>query len=204
MKARSIIASCIMSSVACCVLILSPSPLAAQHGRAAPDTRAPREASQFAFLIGQWELEVKPKATTLAARIHGAPKLQGTWKAWRAFDGWGIEDELRIVDASGNPQALTHSSRVFDPATRRWNVSSLDVFRAAFKLSNSVWADNAMVSTSQSADEEGKPVMVRVTLSKITPTSFRYQQDRSDDGGKSWTDGVLVIDAKRTAASAPR
>lgn len=180
--------------------------LLAQHGAgAAPlDTRAPREASQYAFLIGQWDVDVKPKASSLATRIHGVPKLQGTWKAWRAFDGWGIEDELRVVDASGNPQTLTRFSRVFDPAARRWNVSALDVYRATFKQSNAQWLDNAMVSTSESKDADGKPVIVRTTISKITPTSFRYQQDRSEDGGKSWTDAVLVIEAKRTAASAPR
>ena len=187
-------------------LVLSPSVLLAQHGSgaAALDTRAPREASQFAFLVGQWDLVVKPKATTLATRIHGMPKLQGTWKAWRAFDGWGIEDELRIVDASGNPQALTKFSRIFDPAAKRWNLSSLDVYRATFKQGTSQWRDNAMVSVSQSVDAEGKPIMMRTTISKITPTSFRYQQDRSEDGGKTWAEGMLVIEAKRTAASAPR
>ena len=198
MKARLILMSC--------ALILSPSAVFAQHGSGAPplDTRAPREASQFGFLIGQWDLVVKPKATTLATRIHGMPKLQGTWKAWRAFDGWGIEDELRIVDASGNPQALTRFSRVFDPAAKRWNLSSLDVYRASFKQGTALWQDNAMVSVTQSVDGEGKPVMVRTTMSKITPASFRYQQDRSDDGGKTWNEGTLVIEARRTAASAPR
>ena len=73
------------------------------NAAAAPSTTAPAEARQFDFLVGQWELEVKPKVNAMIAMFHGTPKLAGSWKAWRALDGFGIEDEVRIVDASGNP-----------------------------------------------------------------------------------------------------
>lgn len=183
-----------------------PASLVAQHGSAqpAPETRPPRDASQFAFLVGQWDVTVKPKATTLAARIHGVPTLHGTWKAWRAFEGWGIEDELRIVDAAGNPQAYTHFTRVFDATAKRWNVSALDVYRGKFTMSSAAWSGDAMSTTSQGTDAEGKSYTSRVTWSRITSASFRYQQDRSADGGRTWIDGFLVIDGKRTAAVAPR
>ncbi len=178
----------------------------AQHGSAAPapDTRAPREASQFAFLIGQWDVSVKPKATTLATRIHGVPTLHGTWKAWRALEGWGIEDELRIVDDAGNPRTLTHFVRVYDASTKAWNVSALDVYRGKFTNSTANWQGSAMRTESQGMDAEGKPFRSRVTWSAISPTAFRYQQDRSTDGGRSWTEAFLVIEGKRTAAVAPR
>lgn len=183
-----------------------PGPAQAQHGNAAPppDTRAPRDATQFAFLIGQWDVSVKPKATTLATRIHGVPALRGTWKAWRALEGWGIEDELRVVDDAGNPRALTHFVRVFDATTKRWNVSSLDVFRGKFTMSTAAWQGGIMRTESHSVDADGTPFLSRVIWSQITPTSFRYQQDRSTDGGRTWTEAFLVIDGKRTAAVAPR
>lgn len=187
-------------------VFLLPALMLAQHGGGAPplDTKPPREAQQYAFLVGQWELDVKPKATTLATRIHGMPKLQGTWKAWRALDGWGIEDELRIVDAAGNPLALTHFVRVYDAAARRWNVSALEVYRGRFTVNNASLQDGEMRSSSSGTDAEGKPYLSRVRISAITPTSFRYQQDRSMDGGKKWMEGFLVIEARRTAAIAPR
>ncbi|MES2523413.1 MAG: hypothetical protein V4617_11990 [Gemmatimonadota bacterium] len=179
---------------------------AAQHGAGGPPagTQPPREATQFAFLIGQWDLTVTPKATTLATRIHGVPKLRGTWKAWRALEGFGIEDEIRIVDASGNPQLLTHFVRVYDPAGRVWKVSSVDVYRAVIVLSTAQWQGSEMRSTSSGTDAEGKPYLTRTVLTAITPTSFRSRQDRSTDNGRTWTEGYLVIDAKRTAAIAPR
>jgi hypothetical protein len=187
-------------------LLVVPGVSAAQHGPAAapPAQTPPREATQFDFMVGQWELVVKPLATSLAARIHGAPRLSGTWKAWRALDGWGIEDELRITDASGNPRAFSHAVRVYDATARRWNVSLLDVYRGVFTTSTADWRDGAMLTASQSTDADGKRYLVRTRYYDVTPTGFRYQQDRSADDGRTWTEGVLRIEARRVAATAPR
>ena len=85
------------------IVMLLPGAAIAQHsgGGAPPPPVAPKEGTQFDFLVGQWELIGQPQATTLAQRIHGVSKLPGTWKAWRAMDGWGIQDELRLTDPSG-------------------------------------------------------------------------------------------------------
>jgi len=69
--------SCAMktkSAVVLALLLLAlPGVAAAQHsggGSAPPSTNAPAEARQFDFLIGQWELDVKPKVSSLAAMIQ--------------------------------------------------------------------------------------------------------------------------------------
>jgi hypothetical protein len=189
-------------------LLIAPGALAAQGqhkgGRTAPAFAAPAQARQFDFLIGQWELTVRPKVSGLAARIHGSPRLLGTWKAWKAFDGFGIEDELRIVDASGNPASLSHALRVFDGAARHWTITSLDVYRTRFSTATAEWKNGEMVSTNPGTDSEGKPMVVRSRFHAITPNSFRYQQDRSSDAGRTWNEGVLRIEAKRVGATAPR
>jgi hypothetical protein len=165
---------------------------------------APAEARQFDFLIGQWDLDVRPRVSGLAARIHGSPTFTGTWKAWRAFDGWGIEDELRVLDASGNLRSIAHALRVFDQTASRWNLTTLDVLRARFVGSNAAWSGKDMAVTGQAKDQDGKDHLVRVRFFDITPTTFRYEQARSYDGGKSWEEPALKITAKRTAAAATR
>ncbi|MDB4917672.1 MAG: hypothetical protein JWM95_5316 [Gemmatimonadetes bacterium] len=164
----------------------------------------PAEAKQFAFLIGQFDLVVKPKAQGLGQTIHGVPKLVGTWKAWRALDGFGIEDDLRVTDESGNPKLYSHSVRYYDSEQKRWIASTIDVYRGVFNTSMAEWKDNAVVATSHGTDAEGKVYASRARYYDITPTGFKFRQDRSFDEGKTWDEGLLSIDAKRIAATAAR
>lgn len=167
----------------------------------------PPEAAQFDFLVGHWELEVAPKVNGFVAMIHGTPKLVGSWKAWRAFDGHGVDDELRILDASGNPRSLSHSQRIFDAKTKRWLVSGLDVYRARFGSSSGNWqggqgGEMRLEGSGQNA--EGKPVLTRTRFFEIGADRFKMRQDRSTDNGASWEEGTLTIVAKRAAKKAVR
>lgn len=199
------VVSVIMFALSC---TFAATAAAQQHGAGGGNARSastpPAEARQFDFLIGQWELVVTPKATGLAARIHGAPRLLGTWKAWRAFDGFGIEDELRIMDRSGNPSSLTHTLRAFSAADRRWNTTSLDVYRGRVSQSTAAFANGEMVVSGRGTDAEGKPQLIRSRFTAITANGFRLQQDRSSDDGRTWEEAVLKMEAKRVAAAAPR
>jgi hypothetical protein len=205
---RPIRSFAIPSAMALAIALLASIPAVthAQHsgGQAPMATVAPKEAAQFDFLVGQWELTVKPKAVGLGQKIHGVPKLRGSWKAWKTMESWGIEDDLRIVDAAGNPVALTHFTRLFDATDREWAVAAADVYRGRFVLSTAKFADGTMTAIVQGTDNEGKPLTTRTRFSQITATSFRFQQDKSTDGGKTWDEATLVIEAKRTAAVAPR
>ena len=177
----------------------------AQHGGV--NTAAagvPAEAAQFDFLVGQWELEVSPKVGGLAAMIHGAPRLVGSWKAWKSFDGYGLDDELRVLDASGNPMALNYSQRIFDAKTKRWLVSGLDVYRARFGSSSGQWQGGEMQLEGSGQNAEGKPMLTRTRFFEITPDRFKMRQDRSPDNGASWEEGTLTIVAKRVSRKAVR
>ncbi|HLB08818.1 MAG TPA: hypothetical protein VK617_04765 [Gemmatimonadaceae bacterium] len=187
------------------VMALLPLAVRAQHpggGDTVGETRAPREATQYDFLVGQWELTVTPKVSGLVGLIHGAPKLRGSWKGTRALDGWGVEDELRIADESGNPVAYTHFVRMYDAKAKRWVVSAMDVFRKRATISAAEWQGGEMVSTTDGLDPDGKAYRTRTRITDISPAAFRLQQDVSYDKGATWDEAHLVIDAKRTSGSA--
>jgi len=195
------------SAMALALLLSLPEVAAAQHGGGAPappSTTVPSEARQFDFLIGQWELEIKPKVSSLAAMIHGSPKLVGSWKAWRGLDGFGVEDELRIADASGNPLSLNEALRVFDRNQNRWTVVGVDVYRARVSNSTAQWSGSEMRLDGNGVDGEGKAYVSRTRYFAIGPDAFRMQQDRSYDNGQTWDEATLAIEAKRVAAAATR
>ncbi len=165
---------------------------------------APREVEQFAFLIGQWELTITPKVNSLAARIHGSPTYLGVWKAWPAIDRFGVEDELRMMDRSGNPYSLTHTMRFYDGSQRKWILTTLDVYRARHAMATAEMRGSDMTVASYGRDGEGKDYVQRARYHDITPTSFRFTADRSFDRGKTWDTDVLKIEARRVAATATR
>jgi hypothetical protein len=179
-------------------------PAAAQHGGRRLSHVPPREASQYDFLLGEWQLTVEVPPPNLAARIHGTPELTGTWRAWRALDGWGIEDELRITDQAGNPLSLTHTVRVYDAGERRWRLATLDVYRARFVSPAVDFRDGEVHLRSRGTDPDGDEFLSRTRIYDIEPDRFRLRQDRSFDGGRSWEKGALRIEARRVAATARR
>jgi hypothetical protein len=195
-----------MYSVALMALLIYAQSANAQHGGsvALPAVTPPTESAQFDFLIGQWDIELSPKVSGLVAMIHGAPRLLGTWKAWRAFDGFGIDDELRVVDGSGNPVTLSHTMRIYDKNAGHWIISGLDVYRARFSSATAQWQDGEMRIMGNGSNSEGKAYSSRTRFYEITPDSFRMQQDRSFDSEQSWEEAAISISAKRAAAKAAR
>ena len=166
------------------------------------DAPAADGAKQFDFLLGQWELDVHVKAGGLAAMIHGTPKLSGTWKAWRAIDGRAIEDELRIVDASGNPLTLDRALRFYSADDKRWKTIGIDLHHNRTYESIGQFQEGEMRVESHSTDSEGKPTATRTRYTGIGADAFRLLQERSSDGGQTWQETGLSIDAKRIAAAA--
>lgn len=184
------------------LLLFAPACLVAQRDASPPMRAAPPEARQFDFLIGQWDLVVRPQTSALVARIHGVPRMVGTWKGWRSLDGWGILDEVRITDESGNPRGYAQATRMYDATAGHWTTSTADP-RRGFTSSTAEWRDGGMTVSSQDTDADGKRYKTRNRYFDITPRSFRFSQERSFDGGATWTP-TLAIEAKRVAATAPR
>ena len=187
-------------------LALTSSALLAQHHAGAPPlvVKAPPEASQYDFLQGQWSLVVTPKVSGLVARIHGVPHVRGSWTGARALDGWGMEDELRITDDSGNPIVYTHFLRIYDPSARRWTVTAIDVYRQHVTTYTAQRTGSEMLSIADGTEPDGKPYRTRTHFTDISPTGFHFIQDVSHDGGATWDEGHLVMDAKRAPGSATK
>lgn len=185
---------------------LVPTAVLSQHGSPATASTAapaepPAEAGQFDFLLGDWEIELTPKVSSLAAALHGTPRLLGTWKASRALDGFGVLDEVRLLDEGGNPVALTQTTRVYDRRAAQWKISALDVYRANFTRASGQWDASAgeLRTEGHGTSGDGRPYNSRSRFTAISPDSFTMMQDRSYDSGETWEEAAITIVAKRLA-----
>ena len=161
---------------------------------------AANEAHQFDFLVGQWELSGAIKVSGLVALIHGQPKLAGSWKAWRKADGSGIEDDMKLTDASGNPTTSVHFRRTFSSGENCWKITGNDANRGILEPATGRWQGDQMLVMGSGTSHEGKRYQTRTHYLAITPASFRMVQDRSFDDGKTWDDAVVTLNARRTGS----
>lgn len=171
-------------------------PLAALAQERAADS----PANGFDFMLGTWSLDVRVKVSGLAALIHGAPKLSGTLKVRRTPEG--LEDELAVVDASGNPRSTSRSRRVYDAASGRWNIRNTDAYHVR-QGSAQGRQEAGEMRVDGSYTEGDETTLTRSRYFAITADTFRFTQDRSRDNGATWDEGVFAYDARRVAVATP-
>ncbi|MGN6148054.1 MAG: DUF1579 domain-containing protein [Rhizomicrobium sp.] len=162
--------------------------LAASLAAAPAIADTPRDhAHDFDFLIGKWKVH----HWRLNGRLVGSHdwvEFDGTSQLWMTMDGHGTVDDNYLALPSGPYRAV--GIRGYDPKTQTWAIWWLDG-RNPHKMEeppvigNFDWHNG--VGTFEGGDvNNGKPVIVRYTWSKITKNSAHWEQAESPDHGKTW------------------
>ena len=138
----------------------------------------------FDFYMGTWRVHHRRLKERLAGSDDWA-EFEGTSHAWPILDGAGNIDDNVLELPSGTYRAI--SLRSFDPETDLWSIWWLDG-RSPTRLDPPVvggFRDG--LGTFMGNDTfEGRPIIVRFRWSGITPTTARWEQAFSEDGGSTW------------------
>lgn len=147
---------------------------------ALPATRTPGKPGDFDFLSGRWKI--------LNHKRRGGP--QG---AWDVFEGeatvHGIlagicsVEELRIPARQFSGMGL----RLLDVKKAQWSdfwVNAASGELGAQGLPGSFEGGAGIFEAQE--EEDGQRVIYRSVWDRITPTSCRWQQAASRDGGRTW------------------
>jgi hypothetical protein len=144
----------------------------------------------FDFLHGQWKIHNR----RLAKRLQGSTEWQefeATHECAPVIGGFGNVDHFHAIFPDGKP-IEGMSVRIFDPQTRLWSI---------------YWADNRVcrllppvVGRIENGRGEfygddvcnGQPVRVVFHWTDITPTSTRWEQAFSPDGGATWESNWIM------------
>lgn len=89
-----------------------------EHEYGKPNPNAPRELSQFAFLVGKWrgDARLKQEDGTWA-------NLKALWEGRYILDGYAIADEYRMTTQAGELVVLGMNLRAYDARKRAWEWS---------------------------------------------------------------------------------
>jgi hypothetical protein len=174
-------------------LASQPAPAA----RPAPATVAHDGRRDFDWDLGVWKIHQR----RLLRPLTGS-------RDWVEYDGvdtvrrlWDGADTATIETAGPAGHLDLFSLRLYDPQSRQWSISFASRSAGAmgppsvgeFKDGRGDFYDQETIN--------GRAAFVRFSVSDITPTSCRFEQAFSTDGGKTWEVNLIVDETRVTDAA---
>ena len=163
-----------------------------EHG--SPNSKAPPELSQFAFLIGKWRCEVR-----LRGEDGTWQPYQATWVGRYILDGYVIADEYRMIGQTGELIVHGMNFRSYSVEEKTWVMRWLNATGFWLELGPEKLGGVRVTPktiTFNFIDTFAPDSLTRVTFSNIAETHFIWSSERSLDQGKTWAE-FMVIEAHR-------
>jgi hypothetical protein len=121
-------------------------------------------------------------------------EYEGTTVVRKVWNGRANLVELVADGPAGHIEGL--SLRLYNPRSRQWSLN--------FSNSSDGTLAQPMIGEFRNGrgefyDQEtlnGRAILVRFVISDITPTSCRFEQSFSDDGGKTWELNWVAVDTR--------
>jgi hypothetical protein len=150
--------------------------------------------SDFDFFLGQWTVDHR----RLKGRLVGSTDweiFKGSCFMHKILGGFGNIDDNIVELPSGTYRAAT--IRSFDPKSKNWSIWWLDSRNPGALDVPVVGTFKEGVGTFLANDSlNGQPIVVRFLWTVSQPSSPRWEQAFSPDGGRSWETN-WVMDFRR-------
>jgi len=147
---------------------------------------AAEELNQFAFLIGDWDVDI-----TWLPEGKDPVKYQAKWHNRWIIDGFAVMQEWR------GPYLTGTEIRYYNPKTKNWTGRNLYV-NGEWKQTIAQQQGDKMIVTILDAKDNKGSFLNRETYFNITKDSHEMKSDRSYDNGKTWIQGKYYMTVKRS------
>jgi hypothetical protein len=147
----------------------------------------------FDFEIGTWKTHLRRLLHPLTGSTTWV-EYEGSSIVRKVWSGRANLVELVVNGPAGHLEGL--SLRLYNPQSHQWSLN--------FSNSNSGTLSQPAIGEFKNGRGEffaqetlsGRAIYVRFAISDITPTSCRFEQSFSDDGGKTWEVNWIAIDTR--------
>ena len=152
-------------------------------------------AKDFDWAVGTWKTHVKRRVKPLTGSTTWV-EMEGITLCRKVWDGRANILELAAEGTGGKFEGM--SLRTYNPQSRQWSLH--------FASSHDGFVNVAQVGEFKNGRGEfysqetynGRTILVRFVISDITPSSARFEQAFSDDGGKTWEVNWIATDTRVT------
>ena len=192
--------------VLCSVSVATPAITFAQSSAdpssAATHQPRPQRDGQhdFDFEIGTWKTHLSRRLRPLTGSTTWV-EYAGTTVVRKVWNGRANLVELVADGPAGHFEAL--SLRLYNPGSRQW---SLNFANSSDGTLAQPTIGEFRDGRGEFYDQEslnGRAILVRLVISEVTPTSCRFEQSFSDDGGKTWELNWVAVDTRVPDSARP-
>lgn len=149
--------------------------------------------NDFDFEIGTWK-------THLARLLHPLSgsttwvEYEGTSVVRKVWNGRANLVELEADGPAGHFQGL--SLRLYNSQSHQWSLNFASSSAGSMSPPTIGEFKNGRGEFFDQETLNGRAILVRFVISEITPTSCRFEQAFSDDGGKTWEVNWIATDTR--------
>jgi hypothetical protein len=147
----------------------------------------------FDFEIGTW----KTHLTRLQHPLTGSTtwvNYEGTSVVRKVWNGRANLVELKVDGPTGHIEGL--SLRLYNPESRQWSLNFANTSGGALGQPTIGEFKNGRGEFFDQEPFNGRAIFVRNVFSDVTPTSCRFEQAFSEDGGKTWEVNWIATDTR--------
>ena len=182
-----------------CTLAAAVLPLqgSAQTKPGAPTTvPALRDGQRdFDFEIGTWKTRLRRLQHPLTGSTSWV-EYEGTTVVRKVWDGRANLVELVADGPAGHFEGL--SLRLYNPRSRQWSLNFASVNGGTMTPPTIGSFENGRGEFYSQESLDDRAILVRFVISDITPSSCRFEQAFSADGGRTWEANWIATDTRVT------
>jgi len=158
------------------------------------DTPAKRDGQRdFDFEIGTWKTHVKRLQRPLTGSNTWV-EYEGSSVVRKVWNGRANLVELEVDGPAGRIEGL--SLRLYNPESCQWSLNFSSSANGTLSPPTIGDFKNGRGEFFNQETLNGRAILVRFVISDITPTSCRFEQAFSDDGGKTWEVNWIATDTR--------
>lgn len=147
----------------------------------------------FDFEIGTWKTSLKRLLNPLTGSDTWV-EYNGTSIVRSVWNGRANLVELMADGPAGHLEAL--SLRLYNPQSRQWSLNFSNIKSGMLTTPTIGEFRNGRGEFFSQETLNGRVILVRFIISRITADSYRFEQAFSDDGGKTWEVNWIAIDTR--------
>jgi hypothetical protein len=175
-------------------LLLCGLVMAASLSVPAQEVRGKRDGQHdFDFEIGTWKTHLKRLVHPLTGSTTWV-EYEGTTVVRKVWNGRANLVELDVAGPAGHIEAL--SLRLYNPESRQWSLNFSNSAGGTLSPPSIGEFKNGRGEFFNPETLNGRPILVRFVIADITPTSCRFEQAFSADGGKTWEVNWIATDTR--------